>query len=170
MDSRQTAMDIEKQEFKRKVRGYDPDDVRLYLKSVAEEVERLHLENGRIREEAGLLRAEIEGLRSREKTLQQTLVSAQGMAEEMKQRARADYELQIKQARLDAEQLLRAAQDELTQIETDILRSRLERETFETRLRSVIDQHLTMLDLRRQARGELDNLRVLTRHSGADAG
>ena len=44
--SRLTAMEIEKQDFRRKVRGYDPDDVQMYLRSVAEEVERLHLENG----------------------------------------------------------------------------------------------------------------------------
>ena len=37
MSSRFTAMDVEKQEFTRKVRGYDPDEVRIFLSAVAEE-------------------------------------------------------------------------------------------------------------------------------------
>ena len=57
MSSRLTAMDIEKQEFGRRLRGYDPEEVRLYLRSVAEEVERLNLENGRLLEEIGELAA-----------------------------------------------------------------------------------------------------------------
>ena len=52
VSARLTAMDIEQQEFTRKVRGYDPDEVKLFLKSVAEEIERINLENATVREEA----------------------------------------------------------------------------------------------------------------------
>jgi len=163
MSDRITAMDIESQEFSRKLRGFDPDEVRLYLKSVAEEIERLNLENGEIREKMGVLRGESDEVRSREKTLQQTLVAAQGMAEELKEKARAESELVIKEARFRADQIVRQAQDQLARIEGDISRSQLERDNIERRLRSVIDEHMTLLDLRKEARGEVDNVRLMPR-------
>lgn len=39
MSTRLTAMDIEKQVFTRKMRGFDPDEVQLFLRAVAEEIE-----------------------------------------------------------------------------------------------------------------------------------
>ena len=171
MTSRLTAMEIEKQQFARKLRGFDPDEVQMYLKSVAEEVERLNLENGEMADQLGQLRKELETLRSREKMLHQTLVTAQHMTEEMKGQANKEAELLVQEARVRSDSLLRDAQDRLLQLEADISRSKLERESFEHRLRSVIDQHLTLLDMRRQAAGELDNLRVLPNHRvGTEAG
>jgi cell division initiation protein len=164
MTNRVTAMDVESQEFPRKMRGYDPEQVQMYLRSVAEEIERLQLENGRMREEAGGLRSELKDLREREQTLQQTLVAAQKMAEEMKERAREESDLVVKQARLQAEQITHQAQDVLLQLEADITRSKLERERLERGLRGVIDQHGALLDLRREAEGELDNVRVMPHH------
>jgi cell division initiation protein len=170
MPARLTAMEIEKQEFRRKMRGFDPEDVRLYLRSVAEEVERLNLENGKLLEASGQLRTHVDDLRSREKALQETLLVAQRMAEEMKERARKEGEYILREARYQAERMLKEAQDQLLQIESEISRSRLERESFESRLRSVIDQHLSLLDLRREGRGELDGLRVVPYPQDSEAG
>jgi len=169
MAERITAMDVESQLFTCRFRGFDRDEVCLYLKSVAEEIERLNLANGEMRERLGRVQTELDDVRSREKALQQTLVLAQTMAEELKQRARAESELVLQQARFRAEQIVRQAQDQLARLDGDISRSRLERDNIERRLRNVIEQHLTLLDLRREARGDLDNVRVLPA-VGAEAG
>ena len=55
MSDRITAMDVEGQRFNRKVRGFDPEEVTLYLRSVAEEIERLNLDNAKLLEENGRL-------------------------------------------------------------------------------------------------------------------
>lgn len=170
MSDRLTAMDIEKQAFRRKVRGYDPEEVDLFLRSVAEEVERLHLDNGEMREELGQLRREADALRSREETLQRTLVSAQRMTDEMKERAGREGELAVQEARLRADKLLADARERLARLESDITRAQGERDTFERRLRGVIEQHLALLEMREQARGEFDNLRVLPNRAGGEAG
>lgn len=171
MSDRLTAMDIEKQEFAKKRRGYDTEEVHMYLTSVAAEIERLNLENSDRAEQLARVRAELEKLSSREQMLQQTLVTAQKMTEEMKGQAEKQADIILKDARLRADSMLRDAQDRLLRLEADISRSKLERESFEHRLRSVIDQHLTLLDMRRQARGDLDNLRVLpNQRIGTEAG
>lgn len=170
MSSRLTAMDIENQAFRSSFRGYDRGEVDLFLRSVAEEVERLNLEHGEMLEEVGRLRKGVEELRSREETLQKTLVSAQRMTDEMKQRAGKESELLVQEARLRAERLLKDAQDRLVRLEMDVNRSKLERETFERRLRGVLEQHLALLDMRSEALDGLDNLRVLPDRRGSEAG
>lgn len=170
MSNRITAMDIESQEFNRKMRGYDTQEVRLYLQSVAEEVERLNLEHGRMREEVGQLRTELEQLRSRDRTLQETLVSAQRVTEEIKDRARAEGELMVKDARLRADEIVRQARVQLAQLEGDIGRTRAEREQLEQSLRGVIEQHQSLLEMRRQSRTEPDNLRVMPGRVDSEVG
>jgi cell division initiation protein len=168
--SRLTAMEIEQQEFRSKIRGYDPEEVRLYLRSVAEEVERLNLENGQLREELGQGRRALEEFRSREQALQQTLVTAQSMTGEMKEQAKVEADLVISRARMSAERMLQQAQDQLARLEAEIGRCKLERDLFERRLRSTIEEHLTLLDQRKAGASELDNLHVLPRRTGSEAG
>jgi cell division initiation protein len=168
--SRLTAMEIEKQEFKRKVRGFDPDEVKLYLHSVAEEVERLNLENGELREEVGRLRRAADEIRGREQALQQTLVTAQNMTGEMKEKARAEAELVVRRARLNSERMLQQAQDQLARLEAEISRCKLERDVFERRLRTTIEEHMALLNQRQSDDREVDNLHVLPRRTGSEAG
>jgi len=148
MSTRLTAMDIEKQGFSRKMRGYDPDEVRMFLASVAEEVERLNLENANLSEEVGRLRDERGAFLSREQTLQETLVSAQRMTDEMKEKGRSEAGLVVREARLEAERILFEAQDQLARVEAEISRCKLERDLFEKRLRNLLDEHASLLDSR----------------------
>jgi cell division initiation protein len=170
MSDRMTAMDVEKQEFTRKMRGYDPDEVRLYLKAVAEEIARLQLDNQTQREELGRLQTRLEDFRERERTLQETLVTAQKMSEEMKGKSAKEAELLVKEARLKGERILEQAQDQLQMLENEIGRLRLEKDAFENRLRAMLEEHVALLDLRKQEKGDLDNLRFLRRRSSGDIG
>ena len=170
MGTRLTAMDIEKQEFTRKMRGYDPDEVQLFLRAVAEEIERVNLENASLAEEAGALRQRLDDFKDRERTLQETLVTAQLMSADLKDRSKAEAELLVKEARFKGERLLEQAQDQLHALENEIGRLRLEKEAFESRLRAAIDEHLALLDLRKQEKTDTDNLRFLRRRSTTDVG
>ena len=170
MSERITAMDIERQEFPSKLRGYDPENVRMYLKSVAEEVERLNLENGKQREELGEFKQQVGEYKAREKTLQDTLVSAQGMAGDIKARSQAEAELVLREARIKSERLMQQTQDQLARLEDEIGRSKLERDNFERQVRSLVEHHLSLLDARQQQRSDPDNVRVLRSIGGSDAG
>jgi cell division initiation protein len=170
MSNRMTAMEIEGQDFPRKVRGFDPEEVRLYLRSVAAEIERLNLDNGTLLEEIGRLKGQVAEHRDREQALRETLVTAQEMASGLKEKSRTESDLMIKEARLKAERMIERAQDQLTRIEAEISRAKLERDLFENRLRSTIEEHESLLDLRKRERTEPDNLRFLRRRCAAEAG
>jgi cell division initiation protein len=169
--SKLTAMDIEKQEFSRKVRGFDPEEVRLYLRSVAEEVQRLNLQNGELLEEAGKLRQRNEEHRTHERTLQKTLISAQKMAEEMTGHAKSEAETLLRHARQRAEGVLQQSQDQLSRLEAEISRCKLERDQFEARLCQTIDEHRELLERRARGRdaSQADNV-VPHRRLGSEAG
>lgn len=170
MTTRLTAMDIEKQSFTRKMRGFDPDEVQLFLRAVAGEIERLNLENQTLSEESGAMKQRLEDFRERERTLQETLVTAQKMSADLKERAKAESDLLVKEARFKAERVLEQAQDQLKALENEIGRLRLEKDAFENRLRAAIEEHLSLLDLRKQEKADIDNLRFLRRRSTTDVG
>jgi cell division initiation protein len=170
MSTRLTAMDIEKQSFTRKMRGFDPDEVQLFLRAVAEEIERVNLENQNMAEEHGELRQRLDEFKDRERTLQETLVTAQMMSADLKVKSKAEADLLVKEARFKAERLLEQAQDQLHALENEIGRLRLEKDAFENRLRAAIEEHLSLLDLRKQEKADTDNLRFLRRRSTTDVG
>ena len=170
MSTRLTAMDIEKQGFSRKLRGFDPDEVQLFLRAVAEEIERVNLENAKLSEEVGVLRLRLDDFKDRERTLQETLVTAQIMSTDLKDRSKTEADLLVKEARFKAERLLEQAQDQLHALENEIGRLRLEKDVFDNRLRNAIEEHLSLLDLRKQEKVDTDNLRFLRRRSTTDVG
>ena len=170
MTTRLTAMDIEKQTFTRKMRGYDADEVQLFLRGVAEEIERINLENQTLREESGALNQRLDDFKDRERTLQETLVTAQMMSQDLKERSKSEADLLVKEARFKAERLLEQAQDQLQALKNEIGRLRLEKDAFENRLRAAIEEHLSLLDLRKQEKADIDNLRFLRRRSTTDVG
>ncbi len=170
MSDRLSAMDIEGQEFPKKLRGYAPEEVRLYLRSVAEEFQRLNLENQELKQAVADLREKLLEIQAREEMLQKTLVAAQEMSEEMKEAARKEAELLIQESRMKGERLLEQAQDQLSRIEAEISRTRLERNSFDSRLRTILEEHIAMLDLREKEREDHENLRFMHRRSGSETG
>jgi len=173
MAERLTARDIENQEFPNRLKGFDRDEVKMYLKSVGEEVERLNLENAERAEELGQLRARVEEFSQRERILQDAIVSAQRMSDEIQHKARSEADLLLREARIKTERTLQESQDQLSRIENEIGRLRLERGSFEKRLRGLVEQHLELLDLRsseRREREDINPMHVLQPASGYEAG
>ena len=169
MLDRISPMEIENQEFRRSLRGFDPEDVRLYLKSVAEQIQHLNLENDDLRDQVKLLRRDVDENRSREKALQETLISAQRMSEELKEQSRTEAQLVVREARTKAERLLQQSQDQLVRLEDEIGRCKLQRDAFENDLRGMIRQHNDLLDMRRKGE-DSGRLRLLSHVTGSNAG
>ena len=76
----------------------------------------------------------------------------------------------VREARVKAERVLEQAQDQLSRIEAEISRTRLERNSFDSRLRTILEEHIAMLDLREKERQDHENLRFMHRRSGSEAG
>jgi len=128
-----TPHDIRQQQFTSKLfKGYDPQEVDAFLDDVAEDYESVLKEAALLKEQMVAQEERSRGVTEREKSLQETLVTTQRLAEEMKAASRREAELIVREAELRAEKVLEAVRGEEARIRTEIhaLR-RMRRQVFE---------------------------------------
>jgi len=141
-----TALDIRQKQFKGSLRGHDPREVEAFLDLLASEFEDLVKENIALKEEMRRKQQRIDEYREREKTLQETMVTAQKSSEDMKAAAKKEAELVIADAELQAEKIVADAQHKLVQIVDDINELKRQRVQFEAQLKSIVEGHLKLLE------------------------
>ena len=142
-----TPMDIRQQQFTvRMFRGFDVQEVDTFLEDVAQDYEALIKENALLREQLQVLEDRTRGLEDREKVLQQTLVSTQQFTEEMKEGARREAALILREAELEGEKLLESNRTEEAMLRNEILQLKRQRRQVAEGLRSTLDMYQRMLD------------------------
>src|SRR5574340_795088 len=104
-----TPLDITQKAFRRRMRGLDREEVEGFLALVAGQVEELARENQLLREDVQHMDEEISELRSRERALQETMITAQRACEEMREAARKEAEITLAEAELQAEKIVQGA-------------------------------------------------------------
>lgn len=72
-----TPLSIKRQEFKRNIRGYDPDEVNTFLEIIADEFDQLQKQNEELSAQVTQLQKKLQDYQQIEKSLQQTLLAAQ---------------------------------------------------------------------------------------------
>ncbi len=154
-----TPLDIDSRRFKREILGYSRREVDELLRSAADSLSQLNLEREELVRIVQTARHEIEEYRSREKTLIKALAGAERLTEERKALAQQEAERLLADTRAQAENLLSRTRAEATRIEQQILRLKVERETFENKLLALLDEHRRFVEIRRQEAGLSDKLR-----------
>jgi len=156
-------MDIQKQIFGKRWRGFDRDEVRTYLNYVAEEFALLQRERDSLSQEVQTFHALIDDYRSRETILKNTLLTTQRLTEEMKENARKQADAVVHEAEIKAERLIDLARDRAHEVETSILDLRSNRQALRADIRTIVDRITHLLALQEEAEAE-DNLSFLRRH------
>ena len=148
-----TALDIQKQTFSTKFKGYHADEVRAYLHMVAEEVERLVRDIDRLSRENAMLREDLDDHTHREQILKDTLLSAQKVSEDVRATAHKDAELIVKDAELLSERLVSQAMQRVADLEKAIQDLKIERKVARNKLQGTLDlvQQLLMMDAEEEA-------------------
>jgi cell division initiation protein len=165
-----TPLEIENHEFRTKFRGADPEEVKAFLSLIAGEFEKLVVSNGKLQDEISELRERLGELRERERILKETMLTAQRLSQEMKDQAHKAHDVIIKEAELKAEQAAARAQERVSKLEGDILDLKLERDAFETNLKNMIEQHLRLIDMRREEESVAARIRFMPAKQIAAAG
>ena len=148
-----TPLEIQKQLFARKLKGFDPAEVRAYLQLVAEEIEILLRDVDRLSRENAMLREDLDDHSQRERILKDTLLSAQKVSEDVKANARKEAELIVKDAELLAERVVSQAMIRVSDLERSIQDLKIERASARNKLQATLDtvQQLIMLDAEQEA-------------------
>jgi len=131
-------LDLRQQRFRTRMRGFDPTEVVAFLTEAADDYEHALREIDRLRQDLSRQEALLAEHRDREANLRNTLLTAQRLADEIKEAAQTESKLIIREAQGRADLLLQKAQGRLDEIERDINEMRLRRRDVEGSLESSI--------------------------------
>jgi cell division initiation protein len=145
-----TPLDITQKQFRRVFRGVDPEEVEAFLSLVAVEFEALVKDVVTLRENNHRNAEVIAEFKSRERVLQETLVTAQRASEEIKESARKEAEITLSDAELQAEKIVQGAHARFVRIVDDINELKRQRVQFETNVRTLVESHVKLLDMFRE--------------------
>lgn len=144
---RLTPLDIYQHEFSRKkIGGLDDAEVYDFLKKVGREYEGIYAENKALKEQAERLTAQIKDYLELEKTLKQTLISAQKASGDLKNNAEKEADLIIKEAELQSERILDETRSEAEVVGREIRELKKQRRMLKVELKSVLESYLSMLN------------------------
>jgi len=115
-----TPVELRQQTFRRVMRGYDPEEVRAFLRSLSEEWEQLNTELRGSREQFEKLLTQYNSMKEVEHILHKTLLQAEQTANDTLENARTKAGLKIKDAEVRAQEIVRRGMDERARIDRDL--------------------------------------------------
>jgi cell division initiation protein len=142
-----TPHDVQQQEFKSRLRGYDCEEVEAFLRTVSDAMEDLVKENAALKEDLEATRGQVETLRLKESALNDLLVSTQRMTENLKQAAQREADLILKEAELKAEDVLKKTQEEYGILQREILMIQRQRVMALEKFRAMLQSFQKMIEL-----------------------
>ena len=150
-----TPLDIYQQEFKRVLRGIDPDEVEDFLERVADDYEQLVKENTSLKERIESLKAQLAtGGRTEQPPASETATEKD--VNNTIREARKEADNLIREARREADNIIRKAKDEADKLRSEVEESRdeaIHRETGAETNELVEKLEMAELELRREISG-----------------
>ncbi len=146
-----TPLDVRQKRFEVSFRGYAQREVEGFLELTATEFEEVVKENIALKEELKRAQGRLEQHQDREKALQETMVTAQRISEDVKQQARKEAEIVIAEAELQADKIVAQANARLTGLVGEINELKRQKIQFEAQLESVISGHAKLLETFKEA-------------------
>ena len=140
-----TPLDIIKKQFKYSRRGFDEEEVRVFLDDVRETIVGLLNENQRLREMIARRDGEINELKGEESSIKDTLVLARRLTEDLERKARRESDLIVGEARLEAQKILMATADERRDLQAEILQLQAMKSRMIAEMHAIIQAHSDML-------------------------
>lgn len=141
-----TPIDIQNQTFNRTLRGYDPEEVRTFLRQLAQEWSTLLEERHTLRQKVDQLNSELTRYKEMENLLQRTLLQAEENSRITLQNAEKNAALILQEARQKAEETLHALQRQRQQLEEAIETLQQRRQDILLELRTFLSLQLERLD------------------------
>ena len=164
-----TPLDLRQQQFRSSMRGYDRDEVTAFLAEVAADYEAALQEADKMRQEVARLESLVNEHREHERNLRNTLLTAQRLADEIKDNANQQATTIVREAEGRAELALEKAQARIEDVHREIDGLRMKRREAETAVESLIASLTNTIDfIHDQDRRERDDKIAILRPRQAD--
>lgn len=162
-----SPLDVGNRRFPKRWRGYAQPEVDLFLETVSQELEEIVQENHFLAEELRRKSTELSDFQEKEQILKETMITAQKVADDMRNNMVKEAQVILAQAELEGDQIIRGAHDRVIQLQEEIQGLKQERIRLTEELRAVLRTYLAMLeagdDRRRQDDAAViaNNLRIM---------
>ena len=156
-----TPLDLRQQRFQTVMRGYDRGEVQAFLLEVADDYENAVRENDKLRQDVAKLDAVLGEHRGQERNLRNTLLTAQKLADEIKEQATNEAGLIIREAEGRADLLLQKAQSRLEEVQREIDSLRMKRREVENDIEALVRTLNTTLEFIRDQDARSRDERIL---------
>lgn len=142
---RLNALTIKSQNFNKKMRGFDSEEVSEFLEKVADDYEAIVNENSELTKKLSEAELIIMDYKRIEKSLQDTLLTAQDNATKTIEATKKQSALIMKEAELKANQLLDNANEECEKIKITIMKLKDERNLLVAKLKAIVNTQAEVL-------------------------
>lgn len=143
-----TPLNIKKQEFGKSLRGYDTQEVRAYLNSIADDLEDLIRDNDTLKKNLEEANSQLVEYRRIEKSLQDTLLKAQETTSKSIESTRKQASLIIKEAEIKAQQILDKSKEGANELRNSIIVLREERDLILAKLKAIVNSQAHLLEMK----------------------
>ncbi|MGE5402177.1 MAG: DivIVA domain-containing protein [Ignavibacteriales bacterium] len=143
-----TPVNIKNQQFNKSMRGYDRDEVHVFLEKMADEFEKLNNENDSLKKELEKATARLNEYRKIEKNLQDTLLKAHESSSKAAESAKKQTTLIIKEAEIKAAQIVEKAKENANEIRNAVLNLREEKNVIIAKLKALLNSQAGLLEMK----------------------
>lgn len=141
-----SPLDLRQMQFASAMRGYDKQEVRAFLADAADDYEQALREIDRMKQDLARAESSLVEHRDRETNLRNTLLTAQRLADQIRENAEQEAKILVREAEGRADLLLDKAQARLQEIEREITELKLRRRDVEATLEASISALTNALD------------------------
>ncbi len=156
-----SPLDLRQQRFSTALRGFDKVEVTSFLAAVADDYEQALRETDRLRQDVSRLESLISEHRHHEKNLQNTLMTAQKLADDIRAQAQDEAQRIIRDAEARSQLLLEKTEARLEDVQREIDGLKLKRKDVETTIEATIQTLKNTLEYVREQDSRERDERVL---------
>ena len=141
-----SPLDIRKHEFRKALRGFDPDEVLAFLDMMSIEFENLIRENAMLGEKVSNYTEQLKKYRDIESTLQETLLSAQRAREETIKTAKKQADVIIREAEVKAAAIIEDGRNKLSNLNSIFTEIKIQKDAYLAKLKALVNAQLEMIE------------------------
>lgn len=141
-----SPLDIHNKEFGRAFRGYNEDEVDDFLERIIQDYEALIRQNKDLEENVGSVQEKLKHFTNIEESLSKAIIVAQETAEEVRNNARKEAQLIVKEAEKNADRIVSESLHKSRKIAMEVEEVQKHAAIFRARFRSLIQAQLEMLE------------------------
>jgi len=141
-----TPLDIHNKEFSRRLRGYDEDEVNEFLDQIIKDYEALIRDNKELQSQVQQLQEKLNHFLNIEETLSKTIIVAQEAADELKNNAKKEAQLIVKEAEKNADRIINEALAKSRKIALEIEEIKKQAAIYRARFRALVESQLELLE------------------------